>query len=491
MQEFINKLSELIYIEEEQSIINFEEFYNLVKEYAVSFQEYELVVLYLLEKEISFEDRNKIINPKHVIYKKNLDLYIDTEFYRSYRRQIESIEVLNHEESNELVTRAKLGDRDSLDVLTISNLRMVRNLAERYSVTGYDINDLIQDGNEGLLHAIMKFKPELGYEFSTYAMTVIRGYMLNGVSNWNEVPRCYYWKAERIKRTQQQLLEEKGKADICEIANILDMTEKQVEQRLKDLKTLISMEDISPVEEGFSYLLKDDLYNVESKLEKETLLAFIQEYFKKQFGQFIKIYSKEDIKNIMRFCRMYNRSKQSINSELIKFRINNHIYFYVKELIKSEKVFNNRRAVLDSLGSLLYNDIDNEIISKYVEKYRQEFPNEYNSYIESVKKLKEKYNNEIERINNDENLIRLWNKLPGKADGFEKTMNLYAKIYRKVRDADIVLSILSRKDGMTLGHLSEKYGITRQRVDEIATDEYEKMLNYFENLPKLKVKTYK
>jgi len=86
-------------------------------------------------------------------------------------------------------------------VLTISNLRMVRNLAERYSVTGYDINDLIQDGNEGLLHAIMKFKPELGYEFSTYAMTVIRGYMLNGVSNWNEVPRWYYWKAERIKRT--------------------------------------------------------------------------------------------------------------------------------------------------------------------------------------------------------------------------------------------------------------------------------------------------
>jgi len=269
------------------------------------------------------------------------------------------------------------------------------------------------------------------------------------------------------------------------------MTEKQVEQRLKDLKTLISMEDISPVEEGFSYLLKDDLYNVESKLEKETLLAFIQEYFKKQFGQFIKIYSKEDIKNIMRFCKMYDKSKQSINSELIKFRINNHIYFYVKELIKSEKVFNNRRAVLDSLGSLLYNDIDNEIISKYVEKYRQEFPNEYNSYIESVKKLKEKYNNEIERINNDENLIRLWNKLPGKADDFEKTMNLYAKIYRKVRDADIVLSILSRKDGMTLGHLSEKYGITRQRVDEIATDEYEKMLNYFENLSKQKVKTYK
>jgi len=201
MQEFINKLSELIYIEEEQSIINFEEFYNLVKEYAVSFEEYELVVLYLLEKEISFKDRNKIINPKHVIYKKNLDLYIDTEFYRSYRRQIESVEVLNHEESNELVTRAKSGDKDALDVLTISNLRMVRNLAERYSVTGYDINDLIQDGNEGLLHAIMKFKPELGYEFSTYAMTVIRGYMLNGVSNWNEVPRWYYWKAERIKRT--------------------------------------------------------------------------------------------------------------------------------------------------------------------------------------------------------------------------------------------------------------------------------------------------
>ena len=69
---------------------------------------------------------------------------------------------------DDIRTRIKKGDH-ARDILINSNLRLVISIAKRYKGRGLDFEDMIQEGNLGLMKAIERFDPSLGYKFSTYA----------------------------------------------------------------------------------------------------------------------------------------------------------------------------------------------------------------------------------------------------------------------------------------------------------------------------------
>jgi RNA polymerase primary sigma factor len=81
---------------------------------------------------------------------------------------------LTHQEEINLSKRAKAGDQKARQRLIEKNLRLVVSVAKKYRGYGLPFEDLIQEGNVGLMKAVEKFDPDRGFRFSTYATWWIR-----------------------------------------------------------------------------------------------------------------------------------------------------------------------------------------------------------------------------------------------------------------------------------------------------------------------------
>ena len=92
---------------------------------------------------------------------------LDTE--KLYAIEIRRIPVLTYQEEIELSKRIKNGDKEALNKLVTHNLRFADSIANRYKNRGMELDDLRQSANEGLMKAAIKYNPDLGYKFSTYA----------------------------------------------------------------------------------------------------------------------------------------------------------------------------------------------------------------------------------------------------------------------------------------------------------------------------------
>src|SRR5437899_12386074 len=94
--------------------------------------------------------------------------------FQSYLRDIRGLGLLTHAEEIDLARKAAAGDELARRKLIESNLRLVIAIARRYTSTGVPLNDLIQEGNLGLMRAAEKFDYRRGCHFGTYATWWIR-----------------------------------------------------------------------------------------------------------------------------------------------------------------------------------------------------------------------------------------------------------------------------------------------------------------------------
>ena len=91
-----------------------------------------------------------------------------------YFKELAKLPVLSKEEENELFNRLSLGDETAREKLILSNLRLVVYIAKHYRNCGIPFQDLIEEGNYGLMIAVERFDMSMGYRFSTYAYWWIR-----------------------------------------------------------------------------------------------------------------------------------------------------------------------------------------------------------------------------------------------------------------------------------------------------------------------------
>ena len=95
-----------------------------------------------------------------------------------YYREIRKYQPLTKEQEQQLTTLVKLGDEQARKTLIEHNLRLVTHIAQAYYYPSVELLDLIQEGNIGLIEAVDRFDPELGYQFSTFAVWWIRKMIL-------------------------------------------------------------------------------------------------------------------------------------------------------------------------------------------------------------------------------------------------------------------------------------------------------------------------
>ena len=93
---------------------------------------------------------------------------------QSYLRDIRRAPLLSAEEEQQTARQARAGDFQARQRMIERNLRLVVSIAKHYLGRGLPMSDLIEEGNLGLMHATLKFEPERGFRFSTYASWWIR-----------------------------------------------------------------------------------------------------------------------------------------------------------------------------------------------------------------------------------------------------------------------------------------------------------------------------
>ena len=106
-----------------------------------------------------------------------------TDTTKVYLKQIGAIPLLKPEEEYEAAKRASEGDEDARQLLITSNLRLVVSVAKKYANRGLSMQDLIQEGNMGLMRAVDKFDYSKGFRFSTYATWWIRQSMIRAIAD--------------------------------------------------------------------------------------------------------------------------------------------------------------------------------------------------------------------------------------------------------------------------------------------------------------------
>src|SRR4029079_6586105 len=87
----------------------------------------------------------------------------------TYLREINDTPLLNAEQEKQLAYRIEEGDGEARDQMVRANLRRVVNIARGYTAKGLALQDLIEEGNLGLLRAVEGFDPSMNTRFSTYA----------------------------------------------------------------------------------------------------------------------------------------------------------------------------------------------------------------------------------------------------------------------------------------------------------------------------------
>ena len=122
---------------------------------------------------------------------RSLDLYL---------HEINKTPLLTREEEQSLARSIKKGSQKALDQLVRANLRFVVSIAKQYANQGLSLEDLINDGNVGLIKAAHRFDEERGYKFISYAVWWIRQAMLQSLAEHSRIVRLPLNRAGTLYR---------------------------------------------------------------------------------------------------------------------------------------------------------------------------------------------------------------------------------------------------------------------------------------------------
>jgi RNA polymerase primary sigma factor len=164
-----------------------------------------------------------------------------------YLHEINRTPLLTREQERELSARIRGGDKEALDALVRANLRFVVSIAKQYANQGLALEDLINEGNLGLIRAAHRFDGEKGFKFVSYAVWWIRQSMLQALAEHSRIVRLPLNRAGtlfRIGRVSRQLDQELGRAPSAdEIAARLNISVKEVADTMVIANTHVSLDD--------------------------------------------------------------------------------------------------------------------------------------------------------------------------------------------------------------------------------------------------------
>ncbi|HVL38201.1 MAG TPA: sigma-70 family RNA polymerase sigma factor [Fimbriimonadaceae bacterium] len=217
---------------------------------------------------------------------------------RMWLRKIGRISLLTCEQEVKLASHAKQGCKKCKQAMIEANLRLVVSIAKRYVGRGLSMQDLIQEGNMGLIRAVEKFDHTKGYRFSTYATWWIRQAVSRAISDQGRtirVPVHTLESVNRLMKAASQLQQELGReATEVEIGRALNINPEKVREAFRAIAEPLSLEmpvgesedaslgeflvdraNETPAEAASRSMLRkriDDILNTLNEREKEVIV---------------------------------------------------------------------------------------------------------------------------------------------------------------------------------------------------------------------------
>lgn len=129
----------------------------------------------------------------------------ESHSFNQYLKDVSNIEVFSSGEEAICAKKASLGDKQAIDELVRRNLRFVVSVAKQYATPQNPLEDLVNEGNIGLIIAAEKFKPDMGFKFISYAVWWVRKIIMEHLSKHGRLVRLPANKINSLSKLDKQI----------------------------------------------------------------------------------------------------------------------------------------------------------------------------------------------------------------------------------------------------------------------------------------------
>lgn len=164
-----------------------------------------------------------------------------------YLKQAGADPLLTKEEELQLAYLVQEGNCDARQKMISSNLRLVINQAKKYAAYTQSLTllDLIQEGNLGLIKAVEKYDPDLGFRFSTYATWWIRQAITRAISDLDKeirLPVHFCEDMQKLKRAAYEIMQQNDTVTSVKLADVTGFPEDKIEKIFMSMNNTVSLE---------------------------------------------------------------------------------------------------------------------------------------------------------------------------------------------------------------------------------------------------------
>ena len=293
--------------------------------------------------------------------------YKENDVFSLYISDINRLNRYDKDNELELIDRAQHGDIEARNQVMEGYLKLVISFAKRFQKKGLPFEDLIQEGNIGLIRAIEKYDPSIGTKFSTYAVWWIVQNIsreLANKSNLVRLPVHLYDKVSEYRKTYYKLSQLFGReATMEEIASEMNLTVEAVEKlstynsntKPKSLNEPIYEEEDAELQN----VIPDDALGVEERTINKTFKEDVDDFLEnsKLTNRELDVlrlrcgfinnrpYTLEEVGKKYGITR--ERVRQIENRALNKLRSSKNVFNFIDYMDNPKEAFNNIKKVFD------------------------------------------------------------------------------------------------------------------------------------------------
>ena len=350
----------------------FDGFFYTNNFYQLSYLDYKKIVIEAIEN-----SKNEYTGQiDYVLYLKKRIMNVikqeeklqNTNSLNEYIKDIDKIIPITEDEENELLLKASNGDKNAKDIIIEHYLKFVIYIARRYDNRLLSFEDLIQEGNFGLIKAIERFDPSKGYRFSTYAGWWIKQYISRAIADKGSLIRLpvhMYEKYNKVKKASNILEQQlKRRPTIKEIADYTNLSEKIVITVFNNGLELQSLDEVFSDDCNFD--LEDVIPNKEDSVEDTVVLSVLKDDINKIFNSNLLTEREKEILKLRKgfydntqyaladISKIYNisgeRVRQIEEDALRKIRKSSIAYEFLDYMDNPQKAFNYINKISERLN---------------------------------------------------------------------------------------------------------------------------------------------